>query len=286
MRPHQWPKNALVFIPIILAHQVTNETRLLSGVLAFAALSLASSAAYIVNDLLDIQSDVLHPRKKLRPFAAGSLSKGVGLFCAFLCLVTSIAISLVSLPTAFLGFVLGYVALALGYSVAFKKLIVADVMVLSALYGLRILAGGAATEIVVSPWLLAFSAFLFLSLAFVKRFAELKFRVSIGAERLPGRGYQSGDLALIQISGLSSALMSVVVFFIYIAGSDIVRGYYPQPLFLWLIGPILIYWLTRIWFLAERGVVDDDPVVFALKDVTSWILGITAMLLVLLASTG
>jgi len=246
MRPHQWPKNILVFVPIILAHQLTDETKLLSGLLAFVAMSLASSAAYIVNDLLDIRSDLHHPAKKLRPLASGSLSKGEGLSCAFVCLAGSVAISLFSLPLIFLGFVVGYLVLALGYSVAFKKLIVADVMVLSALYGLRILAGGAATEIVVSPWLLAFSAFLFLSLAFVKRFAELKIRASIGAKGLPGRGYRASDLALIQMSGLSSALMSVVVFFIYIAGSDIVKGYYPQPLFLWLIGPILIYWLTRI----------------------------------------
>lgn len=286
IRLHQWPKNALIFVPLILAHEWTNESKLISGLLAFAAMSLASSATYVVNDLLDIQADRLHPRKRLRPFAAGNLSKHVGISSALLCLVLSIVISLLSLPPAFLGFVIGYVALSFAYSLAFKKLIVADVMVLSTLYGLRLLAGGAATEIIVSPWLLAFSAFLFLSLAFLKRFSELKVRVNDGTNQLPGRGYQASDLALIQISGLSSALMSVVVFFIYIAGSEIVRGYYSQPLFLWLIGPILIYWLTRIWFLAERGVVKDDPVDFALRDWASWILGITAMLLVLVASTG
>lgn len=286
MRMHQWPKNLLVFVPLILAHQWANETKLFSGLLAFAAMSLASSSTYVVNDLLDLQVDRLHPRKKLRPLAAGSLSKRGSIICAGLCLALSIIICLFSLSPTFLGFVFGYVALSVAYTVAFKKLIVADVMVLSSLYGLRLLAGGAATEIMVSPWLLAFSAFLFLSLAFLKRFSELRIRVSNGAKQLPGRGYQVNDLALIQISGLSSALMSVVVFFIYIAGSEIVRGYYSQPLFLWLIGPILIYWLTRIWFLAERGAVKDDPVDFALRDWTSWILGITAMLLVLAASAG
>lgn len=286
MRMHQWPKNLLVFVPLILAHQWANETKLLSGLLAFAAMSLASSSTYVVNDLLDLQVDRLHPRKKLRPLAAGSLSKRGSIICAGLCLALSIIICLFSLPQTFLGFVFGYVALSVAYTVAFKKLIVADVMVLSSLYGLRLLAGGAATEIMVSPWLLAFSAFLFLSLAFLKRFSEFRIRGSNGAKQLPGRGYQANDLVLVQISGLSSALMSVVVFFIYIAGSEVVRDYYSQPLFLWLIGPILIYWLTRIWFLAERGAVKDDPVDFALRDWTSWILGVTAMLLVLAASAG
>ena len=286
IRLHQWPKNVLIFVPFILAHEWTNESKLISGILAFAAMSLASSATYVVNVLLDIQADRLHPRKKRRPLAAGRVSKRVVTSCAFLCLVLSFVISLLSSSPAFFGFVIGYVALSFAYSIAFKKIIVADVMVLSSLYGLRLLAGGAATGIIVSPWLLAFSAFLFLSLAFLKRFSELKVRVNDGTNQLPGRGYQASDLALIQISGLSSALMSVVVFFIYIAGSEIVRGYYSQPLFLWLIGPILIYWLTRIWFLAERGVVKDDPVDFALRDWTSWILGIIAMLLVLAASTG
>jgi len=286
MRMHQWPKNLLVFVPLILAHQWANETKLFSGLLAFAALSLASSATYVVNDLLDLQVDRLHPRKKLRPLAAGSLSKRAAIICAGLCLALSIILCLASLSPTFLGFVIGYVALSVAYTVAFKKLIVADVMVLSSLYGLRLLAGGAATGIMVSPWLLAFSAFLFLSLAFLKRFSELKTSVSNGAKQLPGRGYEINDLVLIQILGLSSAMMSVVVFFIYIADSEIVRGYYSQPLFLWLIGPILIYWLTRIWFLAERGAVKDDPVDFALRDWTSWILGITAMLLVLAASAG
>lgn len=286
LRPNQWPKNLLVFVPLILAHQVTDPPKLLSGMLAFAAMNLASSAAYAVNDLLDVRFDLLHPKKRTRPFVAGSLSGASVVTSALLCLTASVALSLFTLPTTFLEFVLLYVVLAFAYSAILKKLIVLDVMVLSLLYGLRLLAGGAATGIAVSPWLLAFSTFLFLSLAFLKRFSELRLSLNSGSDRLPGRGYRLSDLGLIQIAGVSSALMSVVVFFIYIAGSEVVKAYYTRPDFLWMIGPLLIFWITRIWFLAERGEIEDDPLDFALRDLTSWFIGIMAVFLVLLAATG
>jgi 4-hydroxybenzoate polyprenyltransferase len=284
MRPHQWIKNVLVLIPLVLAHQLTDRGRVVSGVFAFCAMCLCASAVYVVNDLLDIQADRRHPAKRRRPFASGRASIPGGLLLVIACLTGSVAF-LAPLPWKF-GAALGlYLLLTTAYSVWLKRKPLVDVMLLAALYTLRIIAGAMAVQVMLTMWLLAFSMFFFLSLAFVKRYSELVQIEHAGGDEPRGRGYSISDLQIIEAAGTASGYMSVLVFCNYL-DSAMVRSLYARPQVLWLVAPLLLYWITRCWLLARRRLMHDDPVVFALRDRTSRICGVLAVVVILLAWSG
>ena len=270
VRLHQWAKNLLIFVPLLLAHGLT-VGRLLTALLAFCCFSLTASATYIVNDLLDIEADRLHPQKRRRPFASGDLSAfaGLGSAAVFLLLVFSGARLL---PPAFYAWLLLYLASTLAYSLYLKRIVLVDVLMLSGLYILRLLAGSAATQTPISHWLAGFSMFLFLSLAIAKRFAELENLRASGAPPRNDRGYLLADLDQLRSFGTASAYAAVVVFAIYISGLDVMK-LYRHPRLLWLMVPLMIHWLNRVWLLASRGQLDEDPVAFALTDRMSLLIG-------------
>jgi 4-hydroxybenzoate polyprenyltransferase/phosphoserine phosphatase len=280
IRLHQWAKNALIFVPLLLAHGWAMG-RVLSAVLAFFCFSLTASATYVVNDLLDIEADRRHPRKRLRPFASGDLSAftGAGIVAAFLLLAL---LGARLLPWSFYGWLLVYLATTLAYSSVLKRIALVDVLVLAGLYTLRLQAGGAATQTPISHWLAGFSIFLFLSLAFVKRFAELQNLRASGTTPKNGRGYLVADTDQLRSFGTASAFASVVVFANYISGRDVML-LYRQASYLWLIVPLLILWLCRVWLLASRGDLNEDPVIFALSDRTSLMLGVGVVVIAVLA---
>lgn len=280
MRPHQWAKNLLIFLPLLLAHP-EHVSRLLTPLLAFFCFSFTSSSAYIVNDLFDIEADRRHPQKRLRPFAAGDLSAvtGAGIVVILLLLAFSGARLL---PLAFTGWLLVYLGTTLAYSWYLKRIALVDVLVLSALYTLRLFAGSAATESHISHWLASFAIFLFFSLAIVKRFAELENLRSSGSPPRNGRGYLVADAAQLRSFGTASAFAAVMVYAIYISSSDVVVLYHRSEL-LWLIMPLMILWLCRVWLLASRGELNEDPLVFAFTDRMSLGIGVAVAAITLLA---
>jgi 4-hydroxybenzoate polyprenyltransferase len=280
MRVHQWAKNLLIFLPLLLAH-VHDARHMLDALLAFFCFGLTASSAYIVNDLFDIEADRRHPRKLLRPFAAGDLSAiaGVCMVAVFLSLAF---LGARLLPVAFTGWLLLYLATTLAYSWYLKRIALVDVLVLSGLYTLRLFAGSAATESHISHWLAGFSVFLFFSLAMVKRFAELQNLRASGLPPRNGRGYLVSDTDQLRSFGTSSAFAAVMVFAIYISSSDVVVLYRRAQL-LWLIMPLMILWLCRVWLLASRGELDEDPLVFALSDGMSLAIGIAVAAITWLA---
>jgi 4-hydroxybenzoate polyprenyltransferase/phosphoserine phosphatase len=271
IRLHQWAKNILIFLPLLLAHSLRLDL-LARAAAAFVSFSLCASATYIFNDLLDIEADRRHPRKRLRPFAAGDLpiTAGVGIGAAFLAIAVATAALL--LPGAFLIWLLVYLVTTLSYSLYLKRVVLADVILLSGLYTVRMLAGAAATNVPISQWLGAFSLFLFLSLAMVKRFSELQNTRARGQTLANGRGYLLGDIEQMRSFGTASAYAAVVVFSFYIGGHD-VTALYRHPVRLWLITPLMILWLSRVWLLASRGELDEDPVIFAVTDRISLLIG-------------
>ncbi len=279
IRVHQWAKNALIFLPVLLAHRLGMRP-VLAAVFAFLCFSLCASATYIVNDLLDIEADRQHPRKRLRPFASGNLSVATGVAISAVFLLASFTAAVLLLPYAFLGWLSLYLVTTLAYSLALKRIVILDVVVLSTLYTLRMLAGAAATTTHISPWLAAFSIFIFLSLAMVKRFSELQNVRDAGSQITNGRGYLLNDIEQVRSFGTSSAFASVVVFAVYIGQPD-VFGLYPHHQRLWLMPPLMILWLCRVWLLASRGELDEDPVVFALTDRMSLLMGLGAVLIAL-----
>lgn len=281
LRIHQWSKNVLLIVPLLLSHAITAHS-LAAATAAFFCFSFIASANYLVNDLLDIESDRRHPSKRLRPFAAGDLAATTG---AALVLTMTLA-SAVLLPLLPLKFALWlglYIVATLLYSLALKRVPIMDVLLLSGLYTLRLLAGGAATATPISQWLAGFSTFLFLSLAMVKRFSELENLRERGHSAVHGRGYVASDLEQIRAFGTASAYAAVLVFLLYIARPDVTQ-LYRHPGRLWLIVPLLLYWLHRVWLVASRGELDDDPVVFALRDPMSLSVGLCVLALAIFAS--
>lgn len=280
LRPHQWAKNLLVFLPLLLSHHVTTRL-LIQALLAFCCFSLTASSAYIVNDLLDIENDRRHLQKRLRPFASGDLSAFAGAFIVAIFLVTAFCGAQL-LPAAFLGWLALYLVTTFLYSWRLKRIALVDVLVLSGLYTLRLLAGAAATESLISHWLAGFSIFLFFSLAIVKRFAELENLQVSGLPPRNGRGYLVADINQLRSFGTASAFAAVMVFAIYISSPEIVALYHRAQL-LWLNVPLMILWLCRIWLLASRGSLDEDPLVFALTDRMSQLICIAIAAIALLA---
>ena len=280
LRVHQWSKNLLMFLPLLLAHVIPLNL-FLSGLLAFGCFSLTASSAYIVNDMLDIEADRRHAQKRDRPFASGDLSamSGVGIVVLFL-LVAFFAARL--LPVAFYGWLLFYLATTLAYTWQLRRVALVDVLVLAGLYTLRLYAGAAATHSHISHWLAGFSIFLFFSLAIVKRFAELQNLRASGLQPANGRGYLVADIDQLRSFGTASAFAAVMVFAIYISGSDVTL-LYRRPQFLWLIMPLMILWLCRVWLLASRGDLNEDPMVFALTDRPSLLIGAAVAAIAVLA---
>jgi 4-hydroxybenzoate polyprenyltransferase len=281
IRLHQWVKNALVFLPALLAHHITNPAVLLPAVLAFLAFGCLASSVYVTNDLFDLAADRQHPRKRRRPFAAGVLSVRAGIYASLALLLC--ALLLTALVGWNFGLVLaGYYLLTWAYSLRLKRIALLDVMTLAGLYTLRIIAGSAATHIEPSFWLLAFSVFLFLSLGFVKRYAELYDARKAGKLAGHGRGYGSDDLALIMNLGTTSGYCAVVVIALYINSPDSIALYHHHKT-MWLICPLMLFWISRVWMLTTRGHMHDDPVVFALRDRVSLMVLAALGLMVLLS---
>jgi 4-hydroxybenzoate polyprenyltransferase len=251
----------LVFVPALAAHQAH---ALLSSLLAFISFSLCASSAYILNDLFDLRYDRIHPRKRLRPFAAGRIRivHGAGLF--LMLLMTSLVVALF-LPMEFVLVLTVYFILTCAYSLDLKRRMLIDVVTLACLYGSRVVGGGAATGIPLSPWLVAFAIFLFFSLAIIKRCAELGDHLDKGKGNPVGRGYCLDDLPVLRSMAIASGYMSVFVLALYING-DLVGTLYRHPDRLWLNCILLLFWISRIVMITHRGRMHDDPLVFAATD--------------------
>lgn len=271
MRVHQWLKNLLIFVPVLAAHQLAAGP-IAAAVLAFAAFSLCASAVYVINDLLDLASDRQHARKRERPFASGVLpiAHGVALAPALLIAAALIA---TRLPLAFAGSLLAYFVVTCLYSFWLKNQVIVDVLLLASLYTSRIIAGAAATVIVPSFWLLAFSMFMFLSLAIVKRYSEMLVVLQQNKLGAAGRGYVVSDLPVLVSLGTAAGYMAVMILALYVNSPDL-TGLYPRRWALWLVLPPLLYWISRVWMKAHRGEMHDDPVIFAATDRQSWLIAI------------
>ncbi len=282
IRVHQWSKNILVFIPLITSHQIFELSSFLKGVLAFFAFSFCASSVYIINDLIDREADRAHPRKCRRPFASGDLSVKMGfvLIGVFFTMAVVVA-SMVDLQ--FLEILVFYFIMTTLYSLYLKKIAMLDVIVLAGLYTLRLLGGTTSVGIDPSPWLLAFSMFFFLSLAFMKRFSEIMMLQLKSGETRVGRGYMGKDLGIVADLGGSSAYISVMVLALYMQ-SDEVISIYSHPFRLWFICPIILYWISRMWLKVRRGLIDDDPLVYALRDRVSFALGLIVLSLIVYAT--
>lgn len=271
LRVHQWLKNLLLFVPLFAAHQLTDGDIWLALLLAFFSFSLCASSVYIANDLLDLESDRLHPRKRNRPFASGQVPAWKGVVLAPILLFCSVGLG-AQVGTGFMSWLALYFVLTCAYSWWLKRVMLVDCLTLAVLYTLRIVAGAAAAGMSLSFWLLAFSVFLFLSLAFVKRYAELEVQLLSGKEKAHGRGYYTSDASLIQTLGITSGYASVIVLALYL-NSDVVLKLYRMPEFVWGAVPVMLFWISWMWMQAHRGKMHDDPLVFAVKDRASLLAG-------------
>jgi len=264
IRVHQWIKNLLVLLPMLAAHRITSIESLGPAALAFVAFSLCASSAYVLNDILDLQSDRQHHRKRRRPIAAGKISvqkaSYVGLALFFAAALLAFRVSFWFAATVGI-----YFTLTLAYSLRLKRQVVVDVMLLAALYTIRVLAGAVATVVIPSFWLLAFSMFLFLSLAMVKRYSEMLVTLSQDKQQAAGRGYSVNDLPVLLSLGVSTGVAAIVVLALYI-NDPVTARLYPMTFGLWPMPPLMLYWISRVWMKAHRGEMHDDPVVFAMRD--------------------
>jgi 4-hydroxybenzoate polyprenyltransferase len=277
IRPLQWLKNLLLFIPLLLSHQLNDSGSLYSVIMGFLTFSFLASAIYAINDLSDIQSDRLHYRKKTRPLASGVIRKDQGIIVAVLMLSLSVGVAIASGVGSY--YLVLYFVLNLIYSVYLKKIILIDVILLTFFYILRILYGGSIAKVEVSPWLLVFSFFIFTSLAALKRYSELRIQNRIsGLKSSSGRGYSLKDLNFLKILGVVTGFTAIVVYVLYIVFAENV-SLYSRPYLLWAIGVILFYWMSRLWRLAFREQLDDDPVGFAFTDIVSLICGAMCLIL-------
>ena len=266
IRVHQYAKNALVFVPLLTAHQFGIEA-IGQAVLAFVAFSLCASSVYVLNDLVDLQDDRGHPRNCRRPLACGAIPLLHGVVAMPVLFLAALLIaSLVSLP--FLGVLLGYFAITTAYSFALKRMMLVDVITLAVLYSARVIGGAVAIGAPISHWLIAFCIALFTSLALVKRFVELNVRIDAKMPDPANRDYRAGDVGMVGALAAAAGFNAVTVFALYVSSTE-VRALYTRPEVLWLACPLLLYWIARVLMLAQRRVVHDDPIVFAIKDKVS-----------------
>ncbi|HEX9146423.1 MAG TPA: UbiA family prenyltransferase [Candidatus Binatia bacterium] len=282
MRFYQWVKNLLVFVPAITSHTIFDGSIAGKAALAFLSFGFAASAAYILNDLLDLEEDRRHNTKKHRPFASGRMSLSSGILLALACLFTSAVIA-AFVSYAFIIGLATYIVLTSLYSLLLKRLVVIDVLALAFLYTLRVVAGNLATGIVFSLWLLSFAFFLFLSLAFSKRAADLIQHQQDNRKAVPGRGYMTTDLDAVCIAGMCSGFLSSLVLALYI-NSDSVQLLYRRPALLWGLQPILLYYVTRLWLICRRGELTEDPIQYAAREPSTYGAAFLAIV-VLLAAT-
>ena len=266
-RLHQWIKNILIFVPIFTAHIYLTEKDWINLGVAFLSFSLCASAIYIINDLFDLESDRSHLTKQHRPFAAGYVSILTGIVIAPTLLVASVLLAY-SIEGNFISWLIAYLVLTSAYSWGLKRLIIVDCITLATLYTLRIAAGAAVLSLTISFWLLTFSVFLFLSLAFIKRFAELQANLNKGIKNVHGRSYLSTDISSIQLFGVASGYISILVLALYINSENVSR-LYRTPELIWAAIPLLLFWISWMWLQAQRGLMHEDPIVFAIKDKTS-----------------
>lgn len=278
LRPHQWLKNLLVLLPMLAAHLLFSPAAVSRALLAFACFCLCASAAYLVNDLLDLQADRQHPRKRGRPFAAGTLPIRWGMLASPLLAGAALLLAL-CLSREFAAVLFVYAATTIAYSLYLKRIAILDVVTLAALYTIRIIGGAVAIPVPASHWLLAFSMFLFLSLAMVKRYAEVRSVAAAGRVQVAGRGYATHDLRRIQALGIGSGCLSVLVLAFYI-DSTASQALYRHQEYLWALTPALLYWIGRVWSVARRGGMHDDPLVFATTDRASLIVAGVCTLIV------
>lgn len=283
MRVRQWTKNVLIFVPLLTAHLVFSGPHIFAALLAFFSFCFCASSVYVINDLLDLEADRQHEKKKTRPFASGALPIRTGLWLTPLMWSLSIAFAW-PLPRGVLALLGFYFALTLAYSFYLKRKMLVDVFTLALLYTIRVLLGGAAIGVTCSPWLIGFSLFIFLSLAFSKRCSEL-FAIQKKSEQAAGRGYFAWDLVAMNIFGIASAYTAAIVLAEYVH-SDEVRHLYRHPSWLWLLVPTVLYWMSRVWLLANRGALDEDPIVFATKDRVTYFLTIFALLILFAGAAG
>jgi 4-hydroxybenzoate polyprenyltransferase len=294
LRLHQWSKNLLLAVPAVVGQVAGSPGVLRTLSIAFLAFSLAASGNYILNDLIDVEADRRHPHKRARPLASGRLPLAWALVAGPLLLLAGLGIAFVLINRAFALMLTCYVVLALAYSKFFRRLLVLDVMALAALYTLRLLAGGAAVDVAVSSWLLVFAMFFFVSMAFAKRMTELDALGSGGrpAEAVappplqPGqpahhhpdasRAYIADDRAAFAAIGPGSAMLAVLVMALYVS-SESVRAHYASPDFLWMLCPLLLYWVLRVWIFTLRGEMHHDPIVFALRDRVSYAVAVAVL---------
>jgi 4-hydroxybenzoate polyprenyltransferase len=274
LRPQQWAKNLLIFVPLVTSHRALEWPLLLQCLVAFVAFSLSASAVYVANDLVDIDADRQHPRKRERPFASGTLPIAFGPPLVLALLTAGLGIA-TTVSASFVAIIGVYLAMNIAYSFLLKRKLLADVVALALMYSIRIISGGEATGIVISEWLFAFSLFFFTSLALVKRHAELVVVESLRPHRPANRAYRAGDVRIIEGLGTSSGLVAVLVLALYIASPE-VKLLYSSPQVLWLLCPLLYFWIARVWILSGRRQLHHDPVVFAMTDwrsLATWCLG-------------
>ncbi len=272
LRPHQWVKNSLLFVPLVLAHQITDLERLTQTLLAFLGFCAFASATYVLNDLVDLEADRDHEHKRTRPLASGALSPRAGVAIGVTALALGYGLSFSLLPWICTGMLTLYLVFSTAYSLVLKERLFLDVLLLAGLYTHRVITGAVAANVPISAWLLVFSMFFFLGLAFLKRYVELRSLGHRRAKRLVRRGYEVEDIQLVQTMGLTSGFVSILVIGLYVTSTDVSR-LYPNPDLLWLICPVMMYWISRNWFLARRGVLPEDPVLFAVRDRASYLAG-------------
>jgi len=278
LRPHQWVKNLIIFAPIVAAHKSGDTPLVLRNVLAFGIFCLCASGIYIINDLMDLDADRVHQTKSKRPLASGNLPLATGLIIAPVLLAISF-LGAVWLSWTFAGVMAVYLILTTSYSLWLKRVVLLDVFVLAGLYTMRLIASSVATVIENSSWMLMFSMFIFLSLALVKRYVELQATDMNGS----ARGYKPGDLEVVTALGTGSGYLSALVLALYVDSQQVIL-IYQHPKILLLICPLMFYWVSRVWLMAHRGQMQDDPVIFALKDGVSYVLGLLAGILLILAT--
>ncbi len=285
-RPQHWAKNLLIFVPLVTSHQLWDGGKFFSAAIAFFAFSLCASAGYILNDVLDLDSDRQHVVKSQRPFASGEISARWAPLLICILIAAGMGLSLTILPFDFSLALAVYIVATVSYSLWLKQISLVDVFLLASLYTLRIVAGGLSSAIEVSEWLMAFSVFFFTSLAFVKRFVEVSRLADNGQVQVARRGYRAGDESLLETMGVASGFIAILVFALYI-NSDSVAKLYGQQRVLWLICPLLLYWLSRIWLKAKRKELPEDPVAFAVCDPVSLAIGaMTGVLLLVATASG
>lgn len=280
-RLHQWIKNILIFVPIFAAHQVITDDLWINLGLAFLSFSLCASSVYVANDLLDLESDRSHPRKRSRPFASGQIPIWMGAVLTPVLMFSSLILAQY-VGGNYLPWLLVYFGLTCAYSWGLKRLVLVDCLTLAILYTLRIVAGAAAVSVSLSFWLLAYSIFLFLSLAFIKRYAELQAQPNSGSNKVHGRGYYLDDASLVQQLGITSGYAATLVLALYLNSENVIR-LYRTPEMIWGAVPLMLLWISWMWLNAHRGLMHDDPIVFAIKDKVSLLIGALFIAILILA---